>query len=496
MHGIHTIRYNDESFIYNNNLCAFPLHVLRDMVTGDNPKTLGELEEIFRGMQPALINGNNGIIRTVSAGRPYCFERTPINIEGTDYYVRREWSAGEDQRDISIPEFMRKCVQDGFINGQNTSFSRRNAPADFLTPSIQHIDETWDNNENRDAPPENRVERNNNVDRKMNSIVKKLEKCKQIILTGAPGTGKTYMAQKIAQQLVFGVGDDGRLKDRNAFSEEEKEKFKRQVRFCQFHPSYDYTDFVEGLRPDENGDNANIGFSLQDGVFKSFCRDAKTCCVYDDNKYVEDNSQKFVFIIDEINRGDLSKIFGELFFAIDPGYRGEQGRVITQYANMIPEGDEFKKGFYVPENVYIIGTMNDIDRSVESMDFAMRRRFTWVEIKAEESKCIIQAVKGDAGDFISEAEERMDYLNAEIIKQEYQLGAAYQIGGAYFKKIELYSDEPATAFELLWDHHLYNVLHEYLRGTPRIEEHLAKLKAAYDEPVSRPIPQAQVAIQQ
>ena len=89
-------------------------------------------------------------------------------------------------------------------------------------------------------------------------------------------------------------------------------------------------------------------------------------------------NKKYIFIIDEINRGEISKIFGELFFSIDPGYRGTKGMVKTQYQNMITEdSDPFYEGFYVPENVYIIGTMNDIDRSVESMDFAMRRRVAW-----------------------------------------------------------------------------------------------------------------------
>ena len=88
-------------------------------------------------------------------------------------------------------------------------------------------------------------------------------------------------------------------------------------------------------------------------------------------------SKKFIFVIDEINRGEISKIFGELFFSIDPGYRGEKGRIKTQYQNLVDDKDVFAKGFYIPENVYIIGTMNDIDRSVESMDFAMRRRFAF-----------------------------------------------------------------------------------------------------------------------
>ncbi|WP_305155979.1 AAA family ATPase [uncultured Duncaniella sp.] len=97
-------------------------------------------------------------------------------------------------------------------------------------------------------------------------------------------------------------------------------------------------------------------------------------------------NKPFVFIIDEINRGEISKIFGELFFSIDPGYRGKKGKVKTQYQNLITDkSDPFYDGFFVPDNVYLIGTMNDIDRSVESIDFAMRRRFAWQEIIAADN---------------------------------------------------------------------------------------------------------------
>ncbi|WP_153047908.1 AAA family ATPase, partial [Streptococcus suis] len=93
-------------------------------------------------------------------------------------------------------------------------------------------------------------------------------------------------------------------------------------------------------------------------------------------------NKPYVFIIDEINRGEMSKIFGELFFSLDPSYRGPKGAVFTQYANLHKNPTE---KFYIPENVYIIGTMNDIDRSVDTFDFAMRRRFTFIEITAEQS---------------------------------------------------------------------------------------------------------------
>ena len=258
---------------------------------------------------------------------------------------------------------------------------------------------------------------------------------RNLILTGAPGTGKTYLAKQIASEIG---------------------KYK----FVQFHPSYDYTDFVEGLRP--KNDNGNIGFERKDGVFKEFCKEA-----------LNNQSSNFVFIIDEINRGEISKIFGELFFSVDSGYRGEKGKVQTQYANLIEDGDEFKDGFYIPENVYIIGTMNDIDRSVESMDFAMRRRFTWKEIKAEDTQ---ETILNDLENLKDETIKRMNNLNKVIRNKETNLSEAYCIGAAYFKKIKDYEGD----FNKLWDNHLEGLLFEYTRGMQNQETILKELKNAYD----------------
>ena len=195
-----------------------------------------------------------------------------------------------------------------------------------------------------------------------------------------------------------------------------------------------------------------------------------------------DPNKPFVFIIDEINRGEISKIFGELFFSIDPGYRGEKGRVQTQYQNMIEEGDVFKDGFYVPENVYIIGTMNDIDRSVESMDFAMRRRFAWAEVTAEES--YTNMIEGDAKfvEVKDEIKQRMESLNRAIVDKKLGLGEAYQIGAAYFRKVKTYQEEYGreAAFKMLWENHLKGLLYEYLRGNQNAKEQLEVLKKAYD----------------
>ena len=399
---------------------------------------------------------------------------------------------------------------------------------------------------------------------------------KQIILTGAPGTGKTYLAKQVAYLLT------GDTKDT---PEEES-----HIGFVQFHPSFDYTDFVEGLRPvppkDENG---TIGFERQDGIFKAFCKRAlknyldsqktkpqieaedsarikidtflndaieqqKTFSTVtqnsfkidnfdDDNIHVEvpgneikkdvvvpygellkifaDNLvlnkpgdvktvfnrvhnrqydsylyviykeislskekrtapaaekitlQNFVFIIDEINRGDISKIFGELFYAIDPGYRGSSGKVKTQYHNLIAKtNDIYKDGFYIPPNVYIIGTMNDIDRSVESMDFAIRRRFTWKEIKAEDR---ISMWNGQIDSCKDEASKRMKALNDEISRAD-SLGDAFHIGPAYFLKLKEYEGN----FDKLWMLHIQPLLQEYLRGTATPEEEMGRFKSAYD----------------
>ena len=374
---------------------------------------------------------------------------------------------------------------------------------------------------------------------------------RNLILTGAPGTGKTYLAKQIAEEMGVETG------------------------FVQFHPSYDYTDFVEGLRPTQD-DNGNVGFERTDGVFKAFC--AKALEKFDTNNFdtawtsflseviengnsmelktpsgatfsVSVNQRKnltfftgaekkvggsltrkgvqkefegnpfykywlgyyngvvdymkakhnlhsvtntkqgdYVFIIDEINRGDFSKIFGELFYSIDPGYRIDVSKinpndkpitVRTQYANMETEPNEFDIAlgetkefghFFVPENVYIIGTMNDIDRSVESMDFAFRRRFAFVEIKADDNVAMLNTLQ-----WKDDAIARMKCLNAQISKTE-GLGAAYHIGASYFLKLSNYDGD----FQQLWDYHLEGLLREYLRGFQDVDNTIKKLKAAYD----------------
>ena len=285
-----------------------------------------------------------------------------------------------------------------------------------------------------------------------------------VILTGAPGTGKTYLAKKVAAKII-------------GCREDELENVE-QFGFVQFHPSYDYTDFVEGLRPIKSNGSNGVEFELMDGVFKQFCL-----------KALKNPKHNYVFVIDEINRGEMSKIFGELFFSIDPGYRGKQGAVQTQYANMVKWGNQFdwnldngKKGqFFVSENVYIIGTMNDIDRSVESMDFAFRRRFAFKEITATDTQedILYYSDLNLSSDDLGKLTRTMNAINDCLTSLNFS--DSYHIGGAYFKKISKYSSKSKTKWECLWNYHLKGTLYEYFRGEPDADKKMTILKTAYDD---------------
>lgn len=283
-------------------------------------------------------------------------------------------------------------------------------------------------NNNRQAPVNHQPQ---DTDNSMIETIKDLLlNNHQVILTGAPGTGKTYTAQKVAEALTNGSAD--------------------RIRKVQFHPGYDYSDFVIGLKP--KPENNQVIFSWEDGIFKKFADIAKN-----------DNNNNYVFIIDEINRADLSRVFGELFSILEEDYRGK--------GIILPNGDTF----VIPNNLYIIGTMNDIDRSVESMDFALRRRFAWYEVSAESSECIID--KKINGDIKNKLKLSMRALNREIGNKgelDLRLGKEYQLGGALFAKYEKLND-----YDSLWNNVIKIILNEYLRGRNNREELLQDLEEIF-----------------
>lgn len=447
-------------------------------------------------------------------------------------------------------------------------------PGDKMILTYREKDEKEEQEDEAEAKTEAETKEQEASEGYQNPFSSMLIKSKNLIFRGAPGTGKSYLAKEIAADII----SNGYYDKYDQLSEEQK----RQMEFVQFHPSYDYSNFVEGLRPKVN-DDGTMGFELQDGIFKKFIARARkdyedslksketiekelsvqeawndffssielgvtsfktvngsefTITSIDDRyiniwipgnktanklslsvdeirKMLEANTtfaevkdittffgkrngshaysyefvlyteikerikphatqsvektepKKYIFIIDEINRGEISKIFGELFYSIDPGYRGRRGEISTQYANLHSDPDE---KFYIPDNVYIIGTMNDIDRSVDSFDFAMRRRFRFVELKADERLEMLASLKNEVQK--AEAIKRMTALNKEIVAVE-DLNENYQIGASYFLKLETLS------FDQLWTDYLEPLLKEYVQGMYDEESIMKRFAKAY-----------------
>ena len=323
---------------------------------------------------------------------------------------------------------------------------------------------------------------------------------KQIVKYGSPGTGKTFTAIQNTR-LLFEIWKD-------EFASSTSFDFNNHVETVQFHPSYTYEDFLEGLRP-KLDDNNQAQLMLQNGIFKEFCIKAgkwecdiarlsvvnptikkwkeltiKDVEVYktdligkyweyifnvsDKEKKIADAVPPYFFIIDEINRAELSRVFGELMYCLE--YRGIEGAIKTQYAHlnnkdtgMILVGNDYH--FFIPQNIYLIGTMNTIDRSVESFDFALRRRFRWEEVMPDTTLLYYHLLQHNSK-WVSLA-ENLKNLNSEIEKEPL-LGRDFQIGHAYLWDIN-YSKE-LTMYEVknaIWEDCIAPLLQEYLRGTGR-----------------------------
>jgi len=223
-----------------------------------------------------------------------------------------------------------------------------------------------------------------------NDILDVLDRRKNVILQGPPGVGKTFIVDRIAWTLM-------------------RQRDPRRLEFVQFHQSYAYEDFLQGWRPTENG-----GFVLRNGVFHRFCERARA-----------DGKRPFVFVIDEINRGNLSRIFGELMMLIEADKRGKE--ILLTYS---PEGELFS----VPPNLYLVGLMNTADRSLAMVDYALRRRFGFVSLEPAFGRDPFSAFLLDAGvdeDVVKLIEDRMGELN-QAIREDRNLGRGFEIGHSYF----------------------------------------------------------------
>jgi MoxR-like ATPase len=258
-------------------------------------------------------------------------------------------------------------------------------------------------------------------------LVRVAQRSKQLLFYGPPGTGKTYVALILAR-LLAGDQEEG------------------HVRLAQFHPSYAYEDFVEGIRPKLRGAEA-LGYEVRKGVLRRLIDQAR-----------EFPEERFFLVIDEMNRANLPRVFGELLFGLE--YRG------PEYLIDLPYSEE---AIYIPENFWVVGTMNTADRSIALVDAALRRRFTHVEFSPDPKTLKRWLEAHRLGDLAEDAVKRLDALNAELKEL---LDPDRLIGHSYLMREDLRD----VGFETVWTEELEPVLREHLFSRP---EELERLKATF-----------------
>jgi len=245
-----------------------------------------------------------------------------------------------------------------------------------------------------------------------------LKERKQIIFYGPPGTGKTFVAKLFAKYFA---GDGGR------------------VELVQFHPSYSYEDFVEGIR--SSVVQNTVHYEVKDGILKKFCSQAKE---------EANRNNRFVLIIDEINRGNVARIFGELIYSLE--YRGKNNGVTLPYSG---------KSFYTPDNLYIVGTMNSADRSIALFDYALRRRFSFVDFMP--NKTILEKWFDKNPPLIDKTKILAFWEEVnEAVREEPKLGRHYQVGHSYLMRENLDKD----LFQRIKRFDIYPLLEEYFFEEP------------------------------
>ncbi|MDG2227469.1 MAG: AAA family ATPase [Flavobacteriales bacterium] len=452
---------------------------------------------------PGFISTVENLIKTPNSATYYEFKQSWNNQEGAkDNKVLINRTAAACNLDISstveegkFNTLFHWLQQEGLIGnytGNPVSWFEKNVFA------VQQIDAGLSKNNG------DKLWRNIFIWRLFEYIGNPFNLKKQIIKYGAPGTGKTYGAQ-IESKLQFEIWKtEYNITDY---------KYENHFEIVQFHPSFSYEDFIEGLRPALVDNESQL--SLQNGIFKTFCikagkwesdmykldregtfnyqtgtiLDLETNPAFDGlrntdeyshweyvfeqtnkSKRVVDALPPYFFIIDEINRAELSRVLGELMYSLEK--RGTEGKIKTQYANlntadnyMLQVGDPGENNFqfFIPNNVFVIGTMNTIDRSVESFDFALRRRFVWEEVMPN-----IRMLRGYLGERHPQWQELAESLNKlnQRIATEPFLGKDFQIGHAYLMDLP-YSNHLTTkeVRQDVWSKSIKPLLEEYLRGT-------------------------------